>query len=77
MLLISIIFHFFLDSESSLLAEQQHLLLPSDLISSFADCTGVRIWGFGKCGVFDMVPDHLQWLLHEQGNKRNPALTIL
>lgn len=24
-----------------------------------------------------MVPDHLQWLLHRQGNKRNPALTIL
>lgn len=47
-----------------------------DLTSSFADCTGARIWVPGRCGVFDMVPDHLQWLLHKQGNKRNPVLTI-
>lgn len=31
-----------------------------DLISSFADCTGARIWVPGRCGVFDLVPDHLQ-----------------
>lgn len=50
---------------------------PVDLLSSLADCTWARIWVPGRCGVFDTVLDHLQWLLHEQANKRNPALTIL
>lgn len=77
-LLISIIFHFFLASGSSVLAEQLYFCCLGGLISSFEDCIGAT--GFGL--LLDVK--HLMWCLTIYGDlytssekRKTAVLTIL